>query len=111
VHGGMLMLDLTRIGKLIRQRRKSMNMTIEDIAEKSQSSISLISMIERGRLDNIKIQKLNDIATALNLNIKDFFENNELKDPAVVELNNYLAELSTEQQHETATLLLRLIKL
>ncbi|KAF0363714.1 helix-turn-helix domain-containing protein [Pediococcus acidilactici] len=105
------MLDLTIIGKLIRQRRKSMNMTIEDLAEKSQSSISLISMIERGRLDNIKIQKLNDIALALNLNIKDFFDDNELKDPAVVELNNYLAKLSKEQQHEVATLLLRLINL
>lgn len=105
------MLDLVEIGKLIRQRRKALNMTIEELAEQSKSSTSLISLIERGRLDNIKIQKLNDIARALNLTIEDLFQIPELQDPAVLDLINYLTSLPPDQRHEVAELLLRLVNL
>lgn len=105
------MFNLISIGKLIRKRRKLLQMTIEELAEKSQSSTSLISLIERGKLDNIKIQKLNDIAVALDLNLKDFFLDSKLQDPAILDLINYLSELPQSQRHEFAELLLRLVKL
>lgn len=105
------MLDLISIGKLIRKRRKLLHLTIEELAEKSQSSTSLISLIERGKLDNIKIQKLNDIAVALDLNLKDFFLDPKLQDPAILDLINYLVELPQDQRHEVAELLLRLVNL
>jgi transcriptional regulator with XRE-family HTH domain len=105
------MFNLISIGKLIRKRRKLLQMTIEELAEKSQSSTSLISLIERGKLDNIKIQKLNDIAVALDLNLKDFFLDSKLQDPAILDLINYLSELPQAQRHEVAELLLRLVKL
>lgn len=105
------MFNLISIGKLIRKRRKLLQMTIEELAEKSQSSTSLISLIERGKLNNIKIQKLNDIAVALDLNLKDFFLDSKLQDPAILDLINYLSELPQSQRHEFAELLLRLVKL
>ncbi len=105
------MLDLVAIGKLIRQRRKNLNMTIEELAEHSRSSTSLISLIELGKLTNIKVQKLNGIAIALDLTIEDFFADSKLQDPAVLDLINYLTDLAPDQQHEVAELLLRLIKL
>ena len=57
---------LDNIGKLVHQQRRSLNLTIEKLAERSGVSISLISRMERGDVNNISIKKLTDIARALN---------------------------------------------
>ncbi|WP_461240739.1 helix-turn-helix domain-containing protein [Paucilactobacillus sp. N302-9] len=102
---------LHKFGKLIRSQRKTLNMTIEQLAEKSQSSVSLISLIERGRLDNIKINKLEDIASALNLTLSDFFTDSKLQIPSVLELMNFLKKLPESRRDETARALLKVLKL
>ena len=99
---------LEEIGKTIRKRRKALNMTIEQLAEKSGSSPSLISIIERGKLDNIKIQKLNDIAQALNLQLRDFFLNENLQDPDTLDLINYLSNLPEDKRRELAKLIMKI---
>ncbi|WP_125569078.1 helix-turn-helix domain-containing protein [Companilactobacillus insicii] len=99
---------LEEIGKIIRKQRKALNMTIEQLAEKSGSSPSLISIIERGKLDNIKIQKLNDIARALNLQLSDFFLNKNLQDPDTLNLINYLSTLPEDKRSELAKLIMRI---
>lgn len=99
---------LEEIGKIIRKQRKALNMTIEQLAEKSGSSPSLISIIERGKLDNIKIQKLNDIALALNLQLSDFFLNKNLQDPDTLNLINYLSTLPEDKRSELAKLIMRI---
>lgn len=61
------------ISQLIRKKRKALSLTIEQLAEKSNVSISLISRIERGDVANISINKLSDIASALDFELSDFF--------------------------------------
>ncbi|GEO63524.1 helix-turn-helix domain-containing protein [Companilactobacillus nantensis] len=99
---------LEEIGKIIRKQRKNLNMTIEQLAEKSGSSPSLISIIERGKLDNIKIQKLNSIALALNLQLSDFFLNKNLQDPDTLNLLNYLSTLPEDKRRDLAKLIMRI---
>lgn len=102
---------IEHIGKLIRARRRALNLTIEQLAEKSNSSVSLISLIERGKLDNIKIKKLDSIAQALGLSLADFFVDQNLQATATLDLFHYLAALPKDQREETATLLLKILKL
>ena len=66
-----MMLD--NIGKLVHQQRRSMNLTIEKLAERSGVSVSLISRMERGDVNNISVKKLTDIARALDMQVGDFF--------------------------------------
>ena len=101
------MLDI--ISKIIRERRKSLNLTIEQLAEKSGVSESFISRIERGEVDNVRIKKLNEIAIALNLKLSDFFVEPELSDTYTLELVRYLSELPAEKRKYVSDLLLKVI--
>ncbi len=62
-----MMLD--NIGKSVHQQRRSMNLTIEKLAERSGVSVSLISRMERGDVNNISVKKLTDIARALDMQV------------------------------------------
>jgi transcriptional regulator with XRE-family HTH domain len=46
------------LGKIIRTKRQQLDMTIEQLAEASNSSVSFISKLELGRLDNLKLKNL-----------------------------------------------------
>ncbi len=46
---------LMNIGRIVRERRQAKGMTIEQLAEKADVSVSLISRLERERVDNIKL--------------------------------------------------------
>lgn len=107
--GANCMLDT--ISQLIRNRRKSLGLTIEELAEKSGSSYSFISRIERGEVDNLKLKKLNDIAQALNLNMADFFGDPALSGVQTLELMRYLATLPADKREEVAAALLKVIHL
>lgn len=102
---------LTEIGKIIRQRRQQHGTTIEQLAEQSNVSISLISRLERGKVDNIKLQSLTAIAETLNLKIADFFRDELLQSPNVVALLDYLSDLPAHQREELAGTLLKLLRL
>lgn len=102
---------LDTISQLIRNRRKSLGLTIEELAEKSGSSYSFISRIERGEVDNLKLKKLNDIAQALNLNMADFFGDPALSGVQTLELMRYLATLPADKREEVAAALLKVIHL
>ena len=45
---------LMNIGRIVRERRQAKGMTIEQLAEKADVSVSLISRLERERVDNIR---------------------------------------------------------
>lgn len=51
---------LMNIGRIVRERRQAKGMTIEQLAEKADVSVSLISRLERERVDNIKLQFSSD---------------------------------------------------
>lgn len=102
---------LPEIGKIIRNRRQQQGITIEQLAEQSNVSISLISRLERGKVDNIKLQSLATIADTLHLKMTDFFRDPLLQSQNVVALLNYLSDLSVEKREEAAALILKLLQL
>ncbi|QGV17958.1 putative transcriptional regulator [Lacticaseibacillus paracasei subsp. paracasei] len=102
---------LMNIGKIVRDRRRTKGMTIEQLAEKAEVSVSLISRLERERVDNIKLANLAAIADALQLHMEDFFRDPRLQTPKVVELLDYLTEQPEEKREDAAALMLRLMKL
>ena len=60
-------------GSIIRRMRKVQRMTIGELAERAELSISFISQLERG-LTNPSISSLRRIALVLNLPLSSFFE-------------------------------------
>jgi transcriptional regulator with XRE-family HTH domain len=63
--------------------RKSQNMTLSDLGEKTGLSISFISQVERGII-NPSIMSLRKIALALGTRLSSFFEESELTHGPVV---------------------------
>lgn len=102
---------LETISRMIRDRRLALGLTIEELAERSGSSYSFISRIERGKIDNLKLKKLNDIANALGLTMSDLFIDPNLTGVQTLELMKYLATLPSEKREEVAAALLRVINL
>ncbi|WP_125767173.1 helix-turn-helix domain-containing protein [Lapidilactobacillus wuchangensis] len=102
---------LETISRMIRDRRLALGLTIEELAERSGSSYSFISRIERGKIDNLKLKKLNDIANALGLSMSDLFVDPNLTGVQTLELMKYLATLPSEKREEVASALMRIIKL
>lgn len=62
-----------KIGKKVRELRKEKKLTLKQLAEWTNLSVSLISQIERAE-SAASISTLNKIATALNIKLKDLLE-------------------------------------
>lgn len=107
--GAYRMLDT--ISQMIREHRKQLGLTIEELAEKSGSSYSFISRIERGEVDNLKIKKLNDIAEALGIELIDFFGDPALSGTQTLKLVHYLTQLPEDKREEVSAALLKIIQL
>lgn len=101
---------LEEIGKIIREQRKSLGYSIEQLAEYSETSFSTISRIELGKIKDIHLSTLNRILNALNLNLTISSKNNA-NSKNVNKLIRYIYSLPTESQDEISELLLRLLSL
>ncbi|MCS8569767.1 helix-turn-helix domain-containing protein [Pediococcus pentosaceus] len=66
------MID-TNISEIIRKKRHMDGLTVQQLAEKADVSISLVSKLERNVLTTINLDKLSSIAHALNLDLSDLF--------------------------------------
>lgn len=99
------------ISKIVNQKRLSLGLTIERLAEHAGVSVSLISRIERGEINNISLNKLQDIANALNLKLSDFFVDEQLSGIHTLELIDYLKSLPEEKREMVAKSILRILKL
>ena len=104
-----MMLD--NIGKLVHQQRRSMNLTIEKLAERSGVSVSLISRMERGDVNNISVKKLTDIARALDMQVGDFFIAPEMSDINTLALGKYLTRLPENERAHVSEVLMQVINL
>jgi transcriptional regulator with XRE-family HTH domain len=62
-----------KIGRKVRGLRNEKRLTIQELAERVNLSISLISQIERAE-SAASISTLNKIAIALNTELREFFE-------------------------------------
>ena len=65
--------SLKKLGKCIKFERKNKNLSQEKLAELIGKTRNYVGMIERAEI-NIPVGVLFDIAKALNVNIKVFFE-------------------------------------
>ncbi|KRO03497.1 hypothetical protein IV54_GL000151 [Levilactobacillus paucivorans] len=101
----------TSISKLVNQKRRALDLTIEQLAERASVSVSLISRIERGELENISLNKLQAIASALNLTLSDFFTDDALTGIHTLELISYLKVLPEVQRETLAESILKILKL
>jgi len=99
------------ISKLVNQKRQALDLTIEKLAEKAGVSVSLISRIERGELENISLKKLQAIASALNLTLSDFFTDEALTGVHTLELLSYLKSLPEDQRETVSESVLKILKL
>ena len=101
---------LDNIGKLVHQQRRSLNLTIEKLAERSGVSISLISRMERGDVNNISV-KMTDIARALNMQVGDFFIAPEMSDISTLAVVKYLTHLPEKERARVSEVLMQVINL
>ncbi|ALB28472.1 helix-turn-helix domain-containing protein [Companilactobacillus heilongjiangensis] len=100
---------IDEIGKIIRDKRQSLGLTIEQLAEKADVSESLVSQLERGVNNNISINKLERISTAMNLKLSDIFNepaNNGIK---YLELLDFLASLPRDKREVLSEKILELL--
>ncbi|PIE36946.1 MAG: hypothetical protein CSA54_02565 [Gammaproteobacteria bacterium] len=65
---------ITSIGKNIREHRKNHGLTQEKLAEEANCSEKHLSAVENGRLDNVSIGYLIDIATALDIDYMELLK-------------------------------------
>ena len=63
-----------KIGKKVRELRNENRLTLKQLAARTDLSVSLISQIERAE-SAASISTLNKIVTALNISLKELFEN------------------------------------
>lgn len=100
---------ISEIGKIIRDKRRSLGLTIEQLAEKADVSESLVSQLERGVNSNISINKLERISTAMDLKLADLFNepaNNGIK---YLELLDFLAGLPRSKREDLSEKILALL--
>ncbi|MBO5825072.1 MAG: helix-turn-helix transcriptional regulator [Treponema sp.] len=76
-------IDFFAIGQRIQKKRKSQNITQENLAEAISVTVGYISQIERG-ITKINLETLSQIAEHLNCDITDFLSN------TVIDSNSYL---------------------
>ena len=90
------MVDLVEIGKRIQGRRKQMGLTQEQLADKMDVSIQMVSNLERGnksiRIENlIKLSEILDISTDYILTGKETTEDMQV-------LTEQMASLSQKER-------------
>lgn len=60
------------VGRKIQERRKELNMTQDELSKKSHVCRATISMLENGKCNDVLMETLNAIASALETTV-DFF--------------------------------------
>lgn len=68
-----------KLGDRLRQRRKSLGLSLEDLSRLSGSTVPTLSNIERGKRD-VKLSTLVSLAGALRVDLSELFVTNEVKD-------------------------------
>lgn len=64
---------IKQLGQQIRYQRKKAGLTAKDLAKKAYVYPVDISEIENGKVPNVSLRKIQQIATALEIPLKDLF--------------------------------------
>lgn len=87
------------VGQRIRQRRKGVGMTLNDLADRTGVSVSMLSMLERG-LAGASIGTLVAVSSALGVQMRDLFElSHDAEDSPVVRLEEQTEVETAEGVH------------
>jgi transcriptional regulator with XRE-family HTH domain len=68
-----------KIGSSLREQRKLLGLSLEDLSRLSGSTVPTLSHIERGTRD-VKLSTLVSLAAALRINLSELFVENETTD-------------------------------
>lgn len=103
---------MENIGYKIKQLRMMSGLTQAQLAEKSNTSLSLIAKIETEKNSNIKIDTLNNISEALNINIIQLVNNKNDKLNFKIEyLASQIETLDNETVQDTIEIINRIIRI
>lgn len=103
---------MENIGYKIKQLRMMSGLTQAQLAEKSNTSLSLIAKIETEKNSNIKIDTLNNISEALNIDIIQLVNNNNEKLNFKIEyLASQIEKLDNETIQDTIEIINRIIRI
>lgn len=109
------MAVISNLGENIRQARKSIDFTQEQLAELSGLSVNFISRIERTNDQNISINSLYRIANALQVEpvvlLDDTYQPPQSNHPNIDKLNLSLSKMTGDRGDQIARELLKLLKL
>lgn len=83
------------VGERIRQRRKRIGMTLNDLADRTGLSVSMLSMLERGQA-GASIGTLVAVSSALGVQMRDLFES------PTVDPNSPVTRFGDQTEVETA---------
>lgn len=90
------MVDLVEIGKRIQGRRKQMGLTQEQLADKMDVSIQMVSNLERGN-KSIRIENLIKLSEILNISTDYILTGKETAEDMQV-LTEQMASLSQKER-------------
>lgn len=81
---------MNRISTLVKNQRLNLGLTMEQVAKSADLSQTLLSRVEAGDYDTMKmsLDTIIRLAKALQLKVKDFLDNLEITEP------NHIPELS-----------------
>ncbi|MBS0954987.1 helix-turn-helix domain-containing protein [Lactiplantibacillus plantarum] len=97
-------------GKIIRNKRKKSQLTIEELAEKANVSISYLAKLERGELTDTSYSRLNRVLRELDLNFTDVLQSQEPYDSDLAELIHVLKTIPTKKRAKIISAILQLLK-
>ncbi|MFS0728341.1 helix-turn-helix domain-containing protein [Paenibacillus sp. 1P07SE] len=100
---------LQRIGKAIRELRKSRNMTQEQLAELTDTAFSYIGSIERGG-QNVTIETLEKIAHALHIGVFDLLALCQKENETIRKIDTLLHSQDDFHQRKILTILNEMVK-
>ncbi len=105
-------MDIKKLlGQRIKDLRKSLGMTQEQLAEKANISVTFIGLTERG-INIPSIKTCDKIARAIGVSLSELFifEGENEKEKTITELNSYLRNSNPEDVHLVKEIAERVMK-
>ncbi|EHR35519.1 helix-turn-helix domain-containing protein [Helcococcus kunzii] len=87
------------IGEKIKRLRKKMNLTQEELAERSELTKGYISQLERD-LNSPSVDTLSDVLEALGTNLGDFFSNEDTDEQIVFKRDDFFVGINEKLGHK-----------
>lgn len=89
------------LGDNIKKIRKDKNLSVNNLSKLSGVSLGYMSDLENNNAQNPTMDKLKAIATALNVEVEDFFKSEPLSEERLKELDESLDKESQKIEYET----------